>query len=829
MYLEKGSVEKEAVTSTDSNGFRDVDNSMELKDASVDKNGFGELDVSNDNGHKPKIDIHIDRCQCICDEQYDCIDCQCKSTAIAHDGGISNQLFLTQKDQVNCNKHMNPLDCCGCCYGDDCLVHSQYSIHENSTNCCQCCFQAPCAIHTQLSCSHTDSSECCECCRQEPCSIHRNAQKQLDGKCFDCLIGRSCSTHGQVASTEDCKCSSREDCKCSNDCKCGKDCDCSNGEECNCGNDCRCTHGTKTSDDGKCFDCLMGRRCSTHGQECKCSNGKECKCVNDCKLGSHCDCSNGQECNCVNDCECGNHCDCSNGRACNCGNNCRCISGSKSKADCDGKCFDCLVGGKPCSVHGVSAEVNQATEQSNNQCVIYAMGQSCIVYTLDSGRCEKCKREICSCQQPAHFINQGSVRKVGLQDRGNDTFKQPLRHSQSTHTLDKQIHGNHLKIRSAGTVLDKQDDDMFKGPVIPPISTDFFKPQQFSTMSTSSSFSNYSIPRLGQLSAKKSSPNKTASSKYSIEDGTLSFLNKQATIPFHTNSSPTISEISEDGTLSSSGRFVILKKSVQQQGGTDISSFIHRDVDQKNKKNSGGNFSVEGWRDRIHEKFAVDDDFKIELKPPSSTADNDSAIKQYSAQSDHSSQDSSPHSDGKKYQAHLERPKLKANRETVRFSNVPDLAHKRGNLNFNNPEFSNNQNDLIELDAGQSPYDYQDLSIAAATTNSCGHTPFVFKPPNDLTPGISSSSKIDNSPAMNISSENNDYERLAEAYGHYPKAGLMSAKIQLAASSGLQRLKNTFRRKRDNNLMLDTPYEIDEPVVEIGTGRKSLFQRWRRD
>jgi hypothetical protein len=105
----------------------------------------------------------------------------------------------------------------------------------------------------------------------------------------------------------------------------------------------------------------------------------------------------------------------------------------------------------------------------------------------------------------------------------------------------------------------------------------------------------------------------------------------------------------------------------------------------------------------------------------------------------------------------------------------------------------------------------------------------VFKPPNDLTPGISSSSKFDNSSAMNISSENNDYERLAEAYGHYPKAGLMSAKIQLAASSGLQRLKNTFRRKRDNNLMLDTPYEIDEPVVEIVTRRRSLFQRWRRD
>uniref|UniRef100_A0A060SXV6 ARAD1A07656p n=1 Tax=Blastobotrys adeninivorans TaxID=409370 RepID=A0A060SXV6_BLAAD len=130
------------------------------------------------------------------------------------------------------------------------------------------------------------------------------------------------------------------------------------------------------------------------------------------------------------------------------------------------------------------------------------------------------------------------------------------------------------------------------------IRNSFFKPQQDSPFSAPL-YSSFAFDSL--MADRQQQPMQINSLPASLDSGSSSSPQSFSMIPFHTNSSPTISEFSSDGRR---GKILVI-------GSAESSPFDNL------PRNSDGEFSFSAWEEKLDEKLGKAGEFEVNLKSPS--------------------------------------------------------------------------------------------------------------------------------------------------------------------------------------------------------------------
>lgn len=151
--------------------------------------------------------------------------------------------------------------------------------------------------------------------------------------------------------------------------------------------------------------------------------------------------------------------------------------------------------------------------------------------------------------------------------------------------------------KSSGNSLSSPEQDS-GGQRLFPIRNSFFRPQQDSPFSAPlcSSFA-FDSP----LADRQQQPMQVNSLPTSLESDSNSSPQSFSMIPFHTNSSPTISEFSSDGRR---GKILVI-------GSAESSPFCNL------PRNSDGEFNFSAWEEKLDEKLGKAGEFEVNLKSPS--------------------------------------------------------------------------------------------------------------------------------------------------------------------------------------------------------------------
>lgn len=84
-------------------------------------------------------------------------------------------------------------------------------------------------------------------------------------------------------------------------------------------------------------------------------------------------------------------------------------------------------------------------------------------------------------------------------------------------------------------------------------------------------------------------------------------------MPFHTNSSPTLSDLTSSGSPTRPYTLKCMAPARRYEKPTKLS----KTPDTASSKAIREKFNIEDWQDRLHQKLGIDDDFEIELRSPS--------------------------------------------------------------------------------------------------------------------------------------------------------------------------------------------------------------------